>query len=203
MLRKRAYSKGTFTRALTVLLLGVWTASAAAVTPCTDKATDLIAGKDNNIGNVNVCNDSTTLTVTYEATTPWCLMDTHLQVGTSLDDFPLTKNGNPKPGQFAYGDTYPACEGTATLEIPLDTLGDATTAVIAANASVMNRDTGKQDGAWGAGMAFPGAKNRAMNFTYEACGLASKLCASGPSSCPSGEVVLYDSSDSSCSCVAG
>jgi hypothetical protein len=84
----------------------------------------------------------------------------------------------------------------------VDEIGPDTSEVIAANATVENQLTRKEDGAWGAGMAFPGAKNRAMNFTYETCGLAKDLCEVGPSSCPEGEIVHYDPSDSSCSCVA-
>jgi hypothetical protein len=89
------------------------------------------------------------------------------------------------------------------VEIPLDAIGADTTVVIGANATVENPLTREEDDAWGAGAAFPGAKNRAMNFTYETCGLARNLCEVGPSSCPEGEVVHYDPSDSSCSCVAG
>ena len=53
-----------------------------------DEATDLIAGQTINVGDVNVCNDATTLTVTYELTSPWCLLATHLHVATSEDDIP-------------------------------------------------------------------------------------------------------------------
>ena len=69
---------------------------------------NLIAEQDIEASDVNVCNDETTLTVTYEATYPWCLLETHLHVATipmlppqdpdiaPIDtNIPQTNKGNP------------------------------------------------------------------------------------------------------------
>ena len=51
-------------------------AERAAAHTCDDPfSTDLIAGQTIDAGDVKVCNDDTTLTVTYEATFPWCLLE--------------------------------------------------------------------------------------------------------------------------------
>jgi hypothetical protein len=94
-----------------------WPSDAAART-CDDPfSTDLIAGQSIDAGNVKVCNDETNLTVTYEATFPWCLLETDLHVGTSKPNIPQTNRGNPKPDEFAYGDEHD-CVGRASFEIP-------------------------------------------------------------------------------------
>ena len=129
----------------------------------------MIAGRTINVGNVNVCNDDTTLTVTYEATGPWCLLKTDLHVATSENGVPQTKKGNPIPGHFDYGDEHD-CVGTVTFEIPLDEIGEdgvepGDTVVIAAHAEVED-DTGRVEGAWGEGTRFVERGNWAMYFTY-------------------------------------
>jgi len=62
----------------------------------------LYAGKDNAVGVVKVWNDTDKLYVKYILDDPWCLMETHLHVGTELSDIPQTKKGNPIPGKFDY-----------------------------------------------------------------------------------------------------
>jgi hypothetical protein len=60
----------------------LWPSDAAAHT-CDDPfSTDLIAGRHIDAGDVKVCNDHTTLTVTYDPTFPWCLLETNLHVAT-------------------------------------------------------------------------------------------------------------------------
>jgi len=117
-----------------------------------------------------VCNDDTTLTVTYEATFPWCLLKTDLHVATSKSGIPQNKNGHPTPGQFAYGEEYGGClDGPATFEIPLDEIDGGVepedTVFIAAHAEVENG--AGTEGAWGKGPRFVERGNWAMYFTYE------------------------------------
>jgi hypothetical protein len=156
----------------TVLALGFEVPAASAQTACTNETTDLIAGRSITVGDVNVCNDDTKLTVTYEATSPWCLTETNLQVATSLGGIPQTKKGNPKPDEVDDGDVHDPCAGTATFEILIDGIGDGLvepgeTVYIAANAMVLNQDDLSEEGAWGEGPRFPDAKNWAMYFTYQ------------------------------------
>ena len=152
-----------------------WPGDAAAHT-CDDPfSTGLIAGRTIDAGDVKVCNDDTTLTVTYEAMFPWCLLDTNLHVATIPEppadpdaNIPQNGPGNPIPGHFAYGDEHD-CVGTAVFEIPLDEIdggvipGD--TVVIAAKAEV--EDGKREEGAWGEGQRFVARGNWAMYFTYE------------------------------------
>jgi hypothetical protein len=169
----------------------LWPTDAAAHT-CDDPfSTDLIAGQIIDAGDVKVCNDDATLTVTYEATFPWCLLKTDLHVATIPDppaqpddNIPQNKPGNPIPGHFAYGDEYGGClDGPATFEIPLDEIdggvspGD--TVAIAAHAEVED-GAGRQEGAWGEGPRFVARGNWAMYFTYAVqegvCGGATSKC---------------------------
>jgi hypothetical protein len=148
----------------------LWPGEAAAHT-CDDPfATDLIAGRTIDAGDVEVCNDDTTLTVTYEATFPWCLLKTDLHVATSKSGIPQNKNGHPTPGKFADGEEYGGClDGSATFEIPLDEIDGGVepedTVFIAAHAEV--EDGAREEGAWGKGTRFVERGNWAMYFTYE------------------------------------
>ena len=61
--------------ALALALLPMFWPSDAAAHSCDEPfSTDLIAGRTIDAGDVEVCNDDATLTVTYEATFPWCLL---------------------------------------------------------------------------------------------------------------------------------
>jgi hypothetical protein len=129
---------------LALALFVVFWPSGVMAGACPDKATDLTAAKTIDAGNIN---DAATLTVTYEATYPWCLLETHLHVATNESDIPQTKKGNAKPGQFEYGDDYGGCHGgPATFEIDLAEIGadigdgvsPGDTVVIAAQAEVDN-----------------------------------------------------------------
>ncbi len=156
------------------MLPALWPGDAAAHT-CDDPfSTDLIAGRTIDAGDVKVCNDDTTLTVTYEATFPWCLLETHLHVATIPEppadpdaNIPQNRPGNPIPGHFAYGDEHD-CVGTAAFEIPLDEIdggvvpGD--TVVIAAHAEV--EDGKREESAWGKGTRFVKRGNWATYFSY-------------------------------------
>jgi len=76
----------------------------------------LYAGQDWEVGEVLVWNDGTKVCVKYRlfdgtgddpenvVGAGWGLTETHLAIGKSLDDIPTNKSGNPKVGQFFYGD---------------------------------------------------------------------------------------------------
>lgn len=160
------------------LLPAFWPGDAAAHTCDNPFSTDLIAGKTSqttrtkDAGDVKVCNDGTTLTITYEATYPFCLLATDLHVATSVDAIPQNKQKSPTPGQFAYGDVHD-CVGTAPVEIPLEEIGEdgvgpGDTVFIAAHAKVEDEDR-KVEEAWGQGTPFDatGRRSWAMAFEYE------------------------------------
>lgn len=64
----------------------------------------LLAGQDTEVGSVKVWNDEEWLYIQYETTDGWEMTETHLEVGCSLDDFPLNRKGNPQVGRFSEGE---------------------------------------------------------------------------------------------------
>jgi hypothetical protein len=104
----------------------VFTPSAQAHTESEPFVTDLIAGGGNpasemNVGNISVWNDADYIYVQFNTYGDCYLTETHLAVGTMLDDIPQTKKGNPIPGQFEYfNESHDAFETSYTYMIPLD-----------------------------------------------------------------------------------
>lgn len=83
----------------------------------------LYAGQNILIGYVSTTDDGADLSVTYNITeTGWCMTESHVHVGESLDDFPL-KNGNPPPGQFDYSAEHDPCVTSYTYTIPFAEIG--------------------------------------------------------------------------------
>jgi len=66
----------------------------------------LCAGQNMDVGTVSVWNDGTDLYVKYETTGDWVMTETHLAVVTDPEDFPVTKTGNPKVGNFPFSDPH-------------------------------------------------------------------------------------------------
>ncbi len=137
---------------------------------CGMDSVDLFAGQTIDVGSLIIANDEENLYVSYELVDGWLLKETHVHVGCSLDDFPLTKNGNPKVGNFAYQMVFDPYMDTYALAIPLADIacfaecGDAL--IVGAHAAVvLLNDVGEEiqgETAWGDGPGFPG-KNW---FTY-------------------------------------
>jgi hypothetical protein len=138
-------------------------------------ATDLIAdgGSEEtaiDVGDVLVWNDADYLYVKYLITDEdWCLIETHLQVATSLDGIPQ-KNGNPPPGKFDFAMEH-ECFTEYTYTIPLN-WDTGTELLIAAHAEIQTEEIGPEEEiiyvdetAWGAGEDFSG-NNWAMYFMY-------------------------------------
>lgn len=153
----------------------------------TTTTTSLIMAQNENIGDIIVTyvdvNDSDDyLKITYILTNPnWTLNETHLDVQSDPDDFPMTKNGNPKVGHFAYqNDTH---QGETSYTYIIYGEWDAgDTLYVAAHAEVSTLETETEeilndDGttttitteyyvyetAWGNGEGFPG-NNWAMYY---------------------------------------
>ena len=145
-------------------------------------ATDLIADGGSaetatDVGDVLVWNDAEYLYVKYVVTDPWCLVETHLQVATSLEGIPQ-KNGNPPPGKFDNNVEH-LCLADYTYAILL-AWEAGTDLVIAAHAEIQQEVT-LPDGTvdyvyetgWGQGEDFPG-KNWAMYIEYTVQGAAAE-----------------------------
>lgn len=70
---------------------------------------ELTAGQSTNSGSVcfdDIDSDGDNiidaLKICYSTTDGWELVETHFWIGTSLSQLPMTKSGNPIPGQFPY-----------------------------------------------------------------------------------------------------
>jgi hypothetical protein len=83
-------------------------------------ATDLIAGQYIDVGDVEVWDDGTTLYVKYIIDDPWVMSESHVHIGNTLADFPLTKTGNPRVGLFDYQMCHDPPVTEYTYEIPYD-----------------------------------------------------------------------------------
>jgi len=94
-----------------VLSIGVLSTGVFAQSTEHPFSTNLVVGGGNeasatDIGDVLVWNDAESLYIQYVVTKPgWCILETHLQVSTFLDDIPQA-NGNPIPGQFENNDQH-------------------------------------------------------------------------------------------------
>ena len=128
--------KTFFTTGIVILLLAVSGASIVGCPPSTppppdppESSTiyectyDLIAGQTYDAGDVTIWdvrydNGDHFIYVKIE-TNGWYLEETHIEIAWDwFDDDVLTKNGQPKPGQFEDGQTHDA--GTTSYEYELD-----------------------------------------------------------------------------------
>jgi uncharacterized protein (TIGR02145 family) len=129
--------------------------------------TPLIAAQNYFAGTVTATFNVTgnQLTIAYSTiNTDYCLKETHLDVQIDPANFPQTKTGNPKVGQFAYGATL-GCKTGWTQVVDLTTVTgwiQNATVYIAAHANVKKSTRGNET-AWANGLPFPG-NNWAMYF---------------------------------------
>ena len=148
-----------------VLILGLtlpMATPAAAHTEAAPFPTQLYAGQNIPVGEVNVWNDGTNLYVQFITEGGWQLVETNLAVATSLEGIPQTGSGNPKVGKFPYKD-----DPDGTYEIPL-AWSAGTRLYIAAHAVVYNPCLDQEETAWAFycnTWAFPG-RNWATYFVY-------------------------------------
>ena len=99
----------------------------------------LYAGQTIPVGNVEVTDDGTTMTVEYTITgAEWCITQTHLAIETSLALIPQTKKNNPIVGKFEFNDSHD-CVSEVTY---MKGITAATDYVVAAHAVVFNVTTG-------------------------------------------------------------
>lgn len=88
----------------------------------------IIAGQSINVGQIcfdDVDTDSNgyddVLKVTYTTTNGWELTEAHFHIAEGLSGIPVTKKGNPIPGQFAYN-SGPIIGTTYTFTIPFSAI---------------------------------------------------------------------------------
>ncbi|MEX0326439.1 MAG: hypothetical protein AB3N33_10165 [Puniceicoccaceae bacterium] len=82
----------------------------------------LLAGQDIPVGVVHVRNNGVYVMLRFEldeavAAEGWYITETHVHIGESMDDFPLTRKGNPKVGHFTYSAEYPGVTVTRPTRI--------------------------------------------------------------------------------------
>jgi len=81
---------------------------------------ELIAGQHTDVGNVVVeYIPDDDLIVTYNTEDGWLLDEIHFHVEENSNDFPMTKKGNPIPGQFDYKFKDLGGVDTYSFDIPL------------------------------------------------------------------------------------
>jgi len=88
----------TTTSILMIALLGLVVTGHSESDPY---ITDLLAGQDIDVGDVEIWNDEDNLYIKYVTTGSWELVDIHLEVSLTLDGIPQKKD-NPIPGKFEY-----------------------------------------------------------------------------------------------------
>ena len=131
----------------------------------------LYAGQNIRVGMVNVTNDNDNIYVKFQLNSDeWCITETHVHVGKSLEDFPRTRPGNPIPGHFEYFGQHD-CENQEdiTYTIPLGNWKVGNEILIAAHAVVEKEEfegDRVNETAWGAGKRFVNRGNWATYFVY-------------------------------------
>ncbi len=136
-----------------VLALTLTLTMASPVAAANYQTIPLIAGQDEEIGYVEVSNDTANLYFRFVITEPgWEVIESHIAFDTDPDNIPQTGSGNPKVGHFPYSDN----DGVyAPIAIPSAwTL--PTTIFIAAHAVVRYTDPCdpcivREETAWGMG----------------------------------------------------
>jgi hypothetical protein len=113
----------------------------------------LCADQTLDVGNVTVKYDETgNITVRYQTSGDWVLTGTHLDVQGNQTDFPMTKKGNPKVGQFGNSTKHGANVTDFTYYVDISGLDNPDGVfAVAAHAGVLNTVTGQRETAWGDG----------------------------------------------------
>ncbi|MCO5723351.1 hypothetical protein [Robiginitalea marina] len=81
------------------------------------KEAELYAGQHTLVGKVTVDLIDGEYTITYTVNSGYCLTETHLSVVDSPENFPMSGNGNPPPGQFEYKGNH-ECTSSVTYTVP-------------------------------------------------------------------------------------
>ncbi len=79
---------------------------------------DLVAGQDQVCGHITISSNGSNIFITYYTDSGWTITETHIMVVADPSDFIVTSTGNPKVGQFPYGETGLSTDTTMTYVIP-------------------------------------------------------------------------------------
>jgi hypothetical protein len=93
-----------------LMIIGICSTASAVDPPWSATSTDLIAGKQYDVGDVYVWNNNTHFHVLFQTIDDWYLTETHLQISKNSTEIPQTKKGNPIPGQFEHKDSFDITE---------------------------------------------------------------------------------------------
>jgi len=172
--------------AMALVLVG--TAAPASAEICgTPEVVTLFAGQTIDSGTVQVSNDEDYLYVTFTATDPWWLSQTHLHVADSQEGIPQTKKGNPKIGNFTYQYTHDPLVWEYMYTIPKSqlSLDGNNSVVIAAHAVVVQLDDAgyvvANETGWADGKTFVdrGSWATYFQYTWQECSAPPPLQESG------------------------
>lgn len=149
---------------------------------------DLVAGQNLVMGSVIVGNDNKNIYVTFKVFDYWWLNNTKVFLGTSPDQIPTTKTGNPVRGKFTVDVNHNPLVKIFTHVFPLGKLVPGDSVVIAAHADVLAYEKvngsiviSREETAWGKGEGtFSG---KAWGW-YLKCGIGS--------SCPDHVIVFCE-----------
>lgn len=95
-----------------------------------------------------------TATITFYAHEGYKFAETHLAVAGSLDGIPHSKGG-PKPGRFAFGDSWSPLVSEVTYVVDITNL-PKDDLIVAAHSVVVRESDGAMETAWGTGCFEPG-----------------------------------------------
>lgn len=126
-----------------VLALAIPISAQAEITVATDDGSGtacstIFAGQTIDVGQVCVTATVDGLCVEYSTTGDWYIAETHLWAGQNISEMPQNKKGNPKIGQFPYGQS-PLAPETQIYEvcIPYAELGLTAEMICAADQLVL------------------------------------------------------------------
>jgi hypothetical protein len=153
-----------------------------STTPAPIATATLIAGQNIDAGTVAYWRACNVLHIEYATTGGWMLAETHLAVAGSMEEFPVTRSGNPIPGHFPLTGTHDPPVNWFEYTVDLDAMGLAEAEVLyaAAHAVVKKFDGGMvvgEESAWCEGDPFRPAPsgekiqrkgNWGMYFTIDA-----------------------------------
>ena len=147
--------------------------------------TDLLAGQNIDVGEVQVWNDAENLYITYVIDSlGWYLTETHLHVACDESAIPQNKKGNPIPGHFDYSSEHEILE--EVIEYPLEPIPlssiDCCDPIIAAHAVVVRAIPGCSETVWQIGdVETNECDGLPTNYADEFNWTDASACTAGPS----------------------
>ncbi len=118
----------------------------------------LYAGRNMEVGTVDVTSDGTNIDVAFQTTNGWTLVGTYVQIAGALREIPHTRCGNPIPAWFEGRHGWVGCEESDSFTFPIGDLGgqDVYVAAHAIVARLGRHHRLQIEGAWAGAERFPG-----------------------------------------------